>query len=101
MSKLLERALGAAAKRQDEVLPMLERWVRVNSFSGNIEGVNAVGDLLAADFAAVPGLTLERHPGEGVGDHLVWRTPGWSDLPAERQLLIGHHDTVFPPGTFE
>lgn len=100
MTDLLDRALDAARRRQDEVLPMLERWVRTNSFSDNIDGVNAMGALLAQDLA-IDGLHLERHPGNGVGDHLVWRTPAWDARPADRQLLIGHHDTVFPAGTFE
>jgi glutamate carboxypeptidase len=100
MITLLDRVLDAARARHAEALPMLERWVRTNSFSGNVAGVNAMGDLLARDFA-MEGLILERHPGEGVGDHLIWHTPAWEDRPARRQVLIGHHDTVFPPGSFE
>lgn len=100
MTDLLDRALQAAARRHDEMLPLLERWVRTNSFSDEIASVNAMGELLAEGFA-LDGLTLERVPGDGVGDHLVWRTPAWDQRPADRQLLIGHHDTVFPPGTFE
>jgi glutamate carboxypeptidase len=93
-------ALAAAQRRGAELLPLLRRWVEINSFTANIAGVNAVGGLLAEGFA-LPGLALERHPGSGFGDHLVWRTPAWSQRPSERVLLIGHHDTVFPPGTFE
>lgn len=100
MSNVLEQALQAAKKRQDQVLPTLERWVRQNSFSENIEGVNKVGDMLAEDLE-LDGLTLDRRPGDGVGDHLFWQTPAWESRPEERRLLIGHHDTVFPPGTFE
>ncbi len=100
MNDDLKRALERAQHRRDEVLPMLERWVRTNSFSGNVAGVNEMGDLLAADFA-LDGLTLERHPGGEVGDHLFWRTPAWDARPERRQVIVGHHDTVFPPGTFE
>lgn len=100
MTDVLDRALDAARRRHDEMLRLLERWVRTNSFSDEIANVNAMGALLAQDFA-IDGLTLERVPGDGVGDHLVWRTPAWAQQPAARQLLIGHHDTVFPPGTFE
>ena len=100
MTDVLDRALQAAARRHGEMLPLLERWVRTNSFSDEIANVNAMGDLLAEGFA-IAGLALERVPGVGVGDHLVWRTPAWASRPAARQLLIGHHDTVFPPGTFE
>jgi glutamate carboxypeptidase len=96
----LQTALAAAARRGQELLPMLERWVRENSFSGNVAGVNAVADHLTADLA-LPELALERHRGDGVGDHLVWRTPAWEARPDQRLVLVGHHDTVFPPGTFE
>lgn len=100
MTDVLDRALQAAARRHGEMLPLLERWVRTNSFSDEIANVNAMGDLLAEGFV-IPGLTLERVPGVGVGDHLIWRTRAWEAQPAARQVLIGHHDTVFPPGTFE
>lgn len=100
MTSVLDGALDAAKKRAGDMLPMLERWVRTNSFSANVAGVNAMGDLLAKDFS-LPGLALERHPGDGVGDHLIWKTPAWDAHPNRRRVLIGHHDTVFPPGTFE
>jgi glutamate carboxypeptidase len=37
--------------------------------------------------------------GEALGDHLIWRTPAAMHAPPI--VLIGHHDTVFPPGHFE
>ncbi len=80
---------------------MLRRWVETNSFSGNVDGVNSMGALLAEDFA-LPGLAMERRSGVDVGDHLFWRTDAWNDSdPSQRIVLIGHHDTVFPPGTFD
>lgn len=100
MSNAIERALAAAKGRHDRVLPTLERWVRQNSYSENLDGVNAVGAMMAEDFA-LDGLTLERVAGDGVGDHLFWKTPAWDSHADGRILLIGHHDTVFPPGTFE
>jgi len=80
------------------LLPMLERWVKTNSYSANVDGVNAMGSLMTEDFRC-PELALERVPGNGVGDHLVWTTPAWSG--GGGVLLVGHHDTVFPPGNFE
>ena len=97
MSDRIEAALSAAARRADETLAALERWVRTNSYSANVDGVNAVGDLLIADFADC-GMAHERHAGEGVGDHHVWKTPRFG---LGGTVLIGHHDTVFPPGSFE
>ena len=97
---MLQHAIDAARKRAENALPVLERWVRQNSYTSAIENVNAAGRLLAEDFE-LPGLELEVRPGRGVGDHLIWRTPAWASAGAERVLLIGHHDTVFPPGAFE
>ncbi len=100
MSNLLTAALEAAQQRQTELLPLLERWVRQNSFSGDVAAVNVLGDMLAEDFT-LAGLTESRVAGDGVGDHLVWRTDAWEGSPGARVVLIGHHDTVFPPGTFD
>ncbi len=97
---LVDRALAAADRRASELLPALRRWVEVNSYTGNIDGCNRVADLLLESFA-LPGLTAERVPGTGCGDHLIWRTPAWETAPDRRVVLVGHHDTVFPPGTFE
>ena len=99
-SELVARTLAAAGLRGAELLPLLRRWVEVNSYTGNVAGCNRVADLLLQGFA-LPGLDASRIAGQGVGDHLVWRTPAWDAHPDRRVLLIGHHDTVFPPGTFE
>ncbi len=83
------------------VLDTLRPWVERNSYSGDIAGVNAMGEMLAADFAFT-GLELTRHKGNEVGDHLVFTTEAWKTAePSERLVLVGHHDTVFPPGAFE
>jgi glutamate carboxypeptidase len=100
MSDTVERACAAAARSEDALLPVLERWVRINSFTDNVAGVNRMADELQADFASL-GLECIRHPGDGLGDHLVWRTAAWGQRPERRVLLVGHHDTVFPPGSFE
>jgi glutamate carboxypeptidase len=100
MSDKAQRACDAASRRESELLPVLERWVRINSFTDNIAGANLVADALEQDFAPL-GLQFTRRPGDGYGDHLVWRTPAWDRQPRRRVLLVGHHDTVFPPGAFE
>lgn len=101
MQDLLTEARAATQRHAARILPVLERWVRQNSHSAEVEAVNAMGDLLVEDLAPL-GMTLERVPGEGVGDHLFWRTAAWDDAPAEaRIILLGHHDTVHPPGVFD
>lgn len=85
--------------REDEMLALTRQWVEVNSYTSNVAGVDRVGAMLREAFA-LPSLACTAIPGgEGFGAHLVWRTP--ASLTAAPILLIGHHDTVFPPGHFE
>ncbi len=97
---LLHDALIAARARTEEILPLLRLWIETNSHSRNVAGANAMGDLLAASLAET-GMNLVRRQGDGVGDHLLWHTDAWSRPGASRVVLVGHHDTVFPPGAFE
>lgn len=93
----LETALAAVRRRASEMLGLTRSWVDVNSFTANVDGVNRVGAMLREAFT-LPGLSCTVIPGaEGYGDHLVWRTAA-SGAPV---IMIGHHDTVFPPGHFE
>ncbi|MFT3700433.1 MAG: M20 family metallopeptidase [Kofleriaceae bacterium] len=77
-------------------IALTRQWVEVNSYTANVEGVNRVGAMLREAFA-LPSLTCEVIPSDETGDHLVWRTRA----PGKPIVLIGHHDTVFPPGHFE
>lgn len=95
----LDSALSDLATRGPEMLALARRWVEINSYTSNVAGVDAVGELLREAFA-LPSLTLTAIPGgEGFGTHLVWKTAAAQTRPPI--LLIGHHDTVFPPGHFE
>ncbi len=91
---------SALKRRSESVWPIFQGWVEQNSFTGVVTHVNAMGELLKEAFA-LPGLKLEVEPGKAVGDHLLFRTEAWDAQPERRVLLVGHHDTVFPPGSFE
>ena len=80
------------------MLALLESLVRVNSHSGNTSGVNAVGNLLIEALAPLP-LLLTVDTSESGVRHLSFATARAELSPSI--LLIGHHDTVFPPGEFE
>jgi glutamate carboxypeptidase len=75
---------------------LLARLVEQNSFTRNVAGVNAVATAVAAELEA-SGLAVDRIPGQRFGDHLSFS----SGAPGPFAFLIGHADTVFPPGTFE
>ncbi len=95
LQSLLE-SLHARVPRMHE---LTRAWVELNSYTKNISGVNACGAGIADAFR-MDGLTLRVEPGgPGSGDHLFWSTETATSEPAI--LLIGHHDTVFPPGHFE
>jgi glutamate carboxypeptidase len=70
--------------------------VGVNSFTANVPGGNEVGRMLRELFAGL-GLDGYAAPSQSFADHLVFSTPG-GRLPV---ALVGHLDTVFPPGTFD
>jgi glutamate carboxypeptidase len=96
----LTEALAVLGARQHDMPRMTRDWVEINSYTENVAGVNHVGELLRGAFA-LPSLRLEIKASARFGDHLIWRTAAADELDAAPILLIGHHDTVFPPGHFE
>lgn len=86
------------SQRTAEVDAALRRLVEVNSFSGHREGGNELVGRLVELFT-MPGLTAQRMPSGRFADHVIFRSKGQR---AEAPIaLLGHSDTVFPPGTFE
>ncbi|WP_461211328.1 M20 family metallopeptidase [Desulfocurvus sp. DL9XJH121] len=87
--------------RQEEMLALLERMVRINSHTANKAGVDAVGMVVAGVMADM-GFGVERHPRDGVGDNLVALSPAARENRGKGVLFCGHMDTVFPnDGCFE
>jgi glutamate carboxypeptidase len=78
---------------EDEVAALAQ----VNSFTENVEGGRKVGGMLRALFA-IDGMEANTVPSARFADHLVFKSRGASAAP---MALVGHLDTVFPPGTFE
>ena len=79
----------------DAIAPLVE----INSYTENPEGGRKVGALLRELFAR-DGLEAVVRPSERFADHLVFRSR--PELPNRGAVaLVGHLDTVFPPGTFE
>lgn len=80
----------------DAILAHIRRWVELESPSDVPETVNAMQDMIAADYAHLP-VTIERIPGShGCGDHLIVRSAWGQDKPGI--LLLSHADTVHPVG---
>ena len=78
-----------------EAIGHLEAMVRVNSWTLNKQGVDAVGHLTANLFAPL-GFAPQRIPSinPAYGDHLVLSRQGRSDATL---ALVSHLDTVFSP----
>ncbi|HTR52117.1 MAG TPA: M20 family metallopeptidase [Kofleriaceae bacterium] len=90
----LGAALTALYGRQYQLVALARQWVEINSYTANVDGVNRVGALLREAFP-LPCTVIAGGP--SYGDHLVWRTT----VAGAPIVLVGHHDTVFPPGHFE
>lgn len=96
-----DQALRAlAARGDDDAITLTRRWVEQNSYTENVAGTDAVGAMLADAFA-LKSLSHEAISSPRFAAHHVWRTPAARAPGARSLLLIGHHDTVFPPGHFE
>ncbi len=76
----------------------LAELVSVNSFTENVEGGRKVGAMLEDAFR-IDGLLGSRVASTTFADHLVFTTT--DDREQAPIALVGHLDTVFPPGLFE
>lgn len=86
------------APRLPELEAALRPLVEQNSYTENAPGGRAVGRLLL-DLFRIEGLEAEVVPSPKFADHLVFRSKGAPSVPPI--ALLGHLDTVFPPGAFE
>ncbi|MGF1735898.1 M20 family metallopeptidase [Photobacterium satsumensis] len=76
----------------------LKTIVEINSWTGNKEGVDLSGQTMESWFKPL-GFNVEVFHREKIGNHLLLTSPQQSNAP--KLLLLGHLDTVFPPGIFE
>jgi glutamate carboxypeptidase len=95
-----------AAKWLDEQAKAMEtalaELVEVNSFTENTDGGRKVGEMLVEIFSSIEMLDVNRIPSTSkkFADHVVVGS-SWTSVGEAPIALIGHLDTVFPPGTFE
>jgi glutamate carboxypeptidase len=83
---------------ETSMLDQIARLARQNSFTDNREGGNKVGAMLRELFS-IKGLYAKTHRSEKYANHLVFSSAG--DTSLSPVALVGHLDTVFPPGAFE
>ncbi len=80
-------------------LDTLLTWIRTESPTHDVAGVNLMMDLVVTQMADAP-VAIERLPGaHGLGDALILRAGPQRDEPAI--LVMSHLDTVHPVGTID
>lgn len=91
------------APRRQPMLDSIARLVDVNSFTDNPKGGARVADLLAEELTSIPGVSVRILPSASgrFAPHLVASTRAAEASPNGAIGIVGHLDTVFPPGTFE
>jgi glutamate carboxypeptidase len=92
----IDAAATWLVSRASEIESALGALVRENSYTSNVDGGNKVAALLRAMFESSE-LSCEARESTSFARHLIFRT-GAAGRPI---ALVGHLDTVFPPGTFE
>src|SRR5690606_6642771 len=83
----------------DAMLKRLLPWVREESPTYHVAGVNRMMDLVSADLVRLGG-TIERLPGTGgLADIVMVRFPGRDGTNSPGILILSHLDTIHPVGT--
>jgi glutamate carboxypeptidase len=88
-------AVDFLEERLDAYLADLQTLVGIDSGSQNKAGIDAVNNWLEERLRKLK-FSLVRHPQADAGDDLLAVRPGKGQ---GRILLLGHSDTVYPPGT--
>jgi glutamate carboxypeptidase len=101
LPRMIDRIRAALREREASMLAQIERLVAANSFTDNRAGGERVGQMLVELLGGVPGLSLRVLPSDRYAPHLL-ATSAAAEASAEGAIaVIGHLDTVFPPGSFE
>lgn len=98
---MIEAIRAYLAAREAPMIDAIERLVAVNSYTENREGGRVVGEMLAAELAAIDGVSVRVIPSQRFAPHLVAATRAAEGSAEGAVAIVGHLDTVFPPGTFE
>ncbi len=96
MAGSIDDALSWLAGARPAMEELLRALVVRNSHSRNATGVASVVEVVEAELAHIA-IRCERIDAGPLGPHLSFR----GGAPGAPVFLVGHTDTVFPPGSFE
>lgn len=96
MASRIDDALGWLAAQRGAMEALLERLVLLGSFSGHRPGVEMVANLAAGQLRTLA-FDVEVRTSPQFGPHVLFA----NRAPGPPVFLLGHSDTVYPPGTFE
>ena len=83
-------------QQSGEMVSTIRELVEMESPSDNKAAVDRISDAIAQKFSAIGG-AIRLHRATAFGNHLQVDFAAESD--AKPVLLLGHYDTVYPPGT--
>jgi glutamate carboxypeptidase len=98
---MMEPIRQVLAGRRDAMLALLERLVNEGSFTEDAAGGERVGRMLADELSRFASMSVRAVPSERFAPHLVAATRAAEASADGAIALVGHLDTVFPPGSFE
>jgi len=75
----------------------LAQIINLNSYSKNKCGIDENADVFKSWMLPL-GFQCQTYERELIGNHILFRS---NKKPGKKLLLLGHLDTVYPPGTFE
>jgi glutamate carboxypeptidase len=100
-STSLESLVSWCRGREQPMLALLGELVEQNSFSQHHEGGERVAAILERELGTIAGVGVKRIDSAEHAPHVVAVSDAAQASADGCVALVGHHDTVFPPATFE
>jgi glutamate carboxypeptidase len=100
---MAERLRDLLAARHGDAIALLARLVEQGSFTEDVAGGARVASMLVSELASIEGVSAALVPSESgrFAPHVVASTRAAEASAEGAVVLVGHLDTVFPPGHFE
>lgn len=98
---MIQRIRAALSARQPSMLELIERLVLQSSFTESPAGGALVGQMLADELRSIEGVSVKTFASDQFAPHVMACARAAEASPEGCVAIVGHLDTVFPPGVFE